>query len=169
MPAGAVSTRTPDTGTTIPGDTSAYLNQVLPGFRDLSGAATGVIGNLLRGLPSVDAARTSNAYFGANSGLGPGSDFLRNRGYDLYRTQADQRNQAGLTDLLSTLGAYSGTVVPTAGQTLQNEQFGRSLSEQQSEFQQNYALNQFQAMLQALGLGNQISSTGLYPIPSPTL
>lgn len=168
MPVGAVATGGPGTPG-IPGDTSSYLNQVLPGFSDLSGAATGIIGNLLRGLPSVDAARTSNAYFGAGSGMGAGSDFLRNRGYDLYNQQAQQRQQQGIGDLLSTLGAYSGTVVPTAGQALQNEQFGRSLGEQQYEFGQNYALNQFQAMLQALGLGNQISSTGLYPIPSPTL
>jgi hypothetical protein len=154
------------TSTALPGDTSAYLNQVLPGFDKLGGQATSVISNLLSGLPSASAARTSNAYFGAGSGVGSTSDFLRNRGYDLYGQQAQQRQQTGLQDLLSTIGGYSGTVVPTAGQSLQNTQFGQQLGEQSSEFGQNLQLQQFQAMLQALSLGEKITSSNQTQIPT---
>ena len=184
----ATNTRSgmPNANSGIPGDTSGYLNQVLPGFSGASSSAMGVINNLLNGLPSVDATRQSNAYFGAGSGM-PGSDFVRNRGYDLYGQKAQANQQTGLQDLLSTIGGYSGTVVPTAGQSLQNTQFGQSLGEQVAgreqqgnqfgqtlanqkyEFGQNYQLNSFDAMLQALGLGNTITNTGQIGIPQTTL
>lgn len=90
----------------------------LPGLPGLTKSSTDIISNLLNGLPSVDQARQSNAYFGAASGLDPTSDFLRNRGYDLYGQKAEQRKQTGLQDLLALIGGYSGTVAPTPGQEI---------------------------------------------------
>lgn len=94
------------------------INTAIPGLSSLTKSATDVIGNLLNGLPSVDQTRQANAYFGAASGLDPTSEFLRNRGYDLYGQKAEHRKQAGLGGLLGLLGGYSGTVVPTPGQEI---------------------------------------------------
>lgn len=115
-------------------DFSAIVNKAIPGFNGLTNSATGIIDNLLKGLPSSSSARASNAYFGAGSGLGAGSDFLRNRGFDLYGQQGEQRKQTGLQDLLSFLQGYSGTVMPTTGQTLQDRQASNQLGFQQQQY-----------------------------------
>ena len=158
-----------NTGSSGSVNTSGLLDSVLPGFSNLSGSATGVIANLLKGLPNPATTQQANATFGVNSGLGTGSGFLQGRGYDLYNQQGQAMQQQGLDDLLKTVGTYSGNVVANAPQTLQNQQFGAQLGEQQSEFGQNYQLQQFQAMLQALGLGNSITNSGNQPTPSMTL
>jgi hypothetical protein len=145
------------------------LNSVLPGFSDLSASATGVIGNLLKGLPNPATVQQANATFGAGSGMDSRSGFLANRGYDLYNQQGQQMQQQGIGDLLSMVQGYSGNVVPNAPQTLQNQQFGAQLGEQSSEFGQNLQLQQFQAMLQALGLGSQITNSGNIPLPQMNL
>lgn len=150
-------------------DTSGNLESILPGFRDLSANASGVIGNLLKGLPNPATVQQANATFGVNSGLGTGSGFLQGRGYDLYKQEGQNMQQQGLQDLLGTIQGYSGTVVPNAPQTLQNQQFGAQLGEQASEFGQNLQLQQFEAMLQALGLGNNVTNTGQMPLPNMTL
>ena len=98
------------------------INTAIPGLPGLTKNATDIIGNLLTGLPSPDQARQENAYFGAGSGLDPTSDFLRNRGYDLYGQKAEQRKQTGLQDLLALIGGYSGTVAPTPGQQIGQEE-----------------------------------------------
>jgi hypothetical protein len=115
-----------------------FLESILPGINNLTSTATGNIQNLLSGLPSVSAARQSNAYFGAQSGM-PGSDFVRNRGYDLYGQQAQQRQQTGLEDLLQTIGTYSSPALGAQGQALQNQQFGQNLAQQGSQFDQSLA------------------------------
>lgn len=150
-------------------DSSSYLEKVLPGFGNLSAGASGVIGNLLKGLPDPNTTRNANATFGVNSGLGTGSDFLRGRGYDLFNQQGEARQQQGLGDLLSTIQTYSGNVTPNAPQLMQNSQFGAQLGEQSNEFNQNFGLQKFQAMLQALGLGNSITNSGQVPVPQMTL
>lgn len=152
-----------------------FLESVLPGVGNLTTSATGVIGNLLSGLPSASQARTSNAYWGVGAGTpasGPNNagavnTFIGNRGADLYGQQANQNQQTGLNDLLQTIGSYTSPALANQGQQMQNTQFGQNLAQQGSQFQQTYQLEQFQAMLQALGLGNQI--TGQLPgnIPTP--
>ena len=127
-----------------------YLNQALPGFSNLSAGATGIIGNLLKGLPSPSTARQAAATFGVQNGLGTGSGVTNRYGYDLYNTQGAQRQQTGIQDLLSTLGTYSGNVTPNAGQLLQGQEFGLNLANQQSEFAQTEQDRQNQQLLQLL-------------------
>lgn len=117
-----------------------YLNQALPGFSNLSAGATGIIGNLLQGLPSPSTARQAAATFGVQNGLGTGSGVTNRYGYDLYNTQGAQRQQTGIQDLLSTLGSYSGNVTPNVSQIMQGQ-----------EFQQTQQDTQNQMLLQLMG------------------
>lgn len=117
-----------------------YLNQALPGFSNLSAGATGIIGNLLNGLPSPSTARQAAATFGVQNGLGTGSGVTNRYGYDLYNTQGAQRQQTGIQDLLSTLGSYSGNVTPNVSQIMQGQ-----------EFQQTQQDTQNQMLLQLMG------------------
>ena len=64
------------------------MSSAIPGLDKLTSSATSIISNALNGLPSPSESRLANAYFGAGSGLDPTSDFLRNRGFDLYRRNA---------------------------------------------------------------------------------
>jgi hypothetical protein len=138
----AVKNLTIGTGTLGGGDTSDVLNminQALPGFSDLSGKATGVVNEMLSGLPSPDMTRTSNAYFGVNSGM-PGSEFVRNRGYDLYNQQAQQQKQTGLQNLLALLGGYGQQFAATPGQLMQNRLGYSELGQRGSEASANNEL-----------------------------
>ena len=140
MASTAPTTSTPQTSTAnTSGNFNTFLNQVLPGASDLTTSGTDVIQNMLNGLPSVSNARTANAYFGANSGMGAGSEFLRNRGYDLYNQKAQAQKQAGLQDLLSMIQGYSAPALQYQGQQLQNQQFGQSQAQQLGEFNQSQA------------------------------
>lgn len=148
----------------------AFLESVLPGIGNMTASATGVIQNLLSGLPSVSGARTNNAYFGIGAGqpaTGDVGTFTANRGADLYGQKAEANRQSGLANLFQAIGSYSSPILSNQAQQLQNQQFGANLTQQGDEFtqsqqqqdkqfQQNYQLQQFLAMLQGLGLGNNI-------------
>lgn len=155
---------TPSTGTAT-NQTLSQLNQLLPGFSNLSSSATGVIGNLLNGTPNSATVQNANATFGSGTGMGTGSGFLANRGYDLYNQQGQQMQQTGLGDLSNLISSYSGNVTPTASQNLSNQQFNQSQSQQSGQFGQSNQLQQFQAILSALGLGNNITNTGNQALP----
>lgn len=138
----------------------SFLESVLPGIGNMTSSATSVIQNLLNGLPSASRARTDNAYFGVGAGqpdTGGVGTFSGNRGADLYSQQAGANRQQGLSNLFQAIGSYSSPILQNQGQQLQNQQFGAQLGQNSSQFQQNYQLQQFQAMLQALGLGNSIT------------
>ena len=151
---------TPQTATanTPGGNFDTFLNQVLPGASNLTQSGTDVIQNMLNGLPSVSNARTANAYFGANSGMGAGSEFLQNRGYDLYNQQANQQTQSGITNLLGMLQGYSSPALQYQGQQLQNAQSGAAQGQQANEFNQNLDLEQARLMLQGLGTIGQLNT-----------
>ena len=147
---------TPTTGTTA---NQNFLESVLPGISNLTSSATGDIQNMLNGLPSVSQAKTNNAYFGVSAGqpdTGGVGTFTGNEGANLYGQQTQANQQQGLQNLFSSIGAYSQPILANQGQQLQNSQFGAAQGQQNNQFQQNYQLQQFQAMLGALGLGNQI-------------
>lgn len=164
--AGRIGGNTTGTGT----NGQSFLESVLPGIGNLTSSATGVIQNLLNGLPSVSQSRTSNAYFGVGAGqpdVGGVNTFTANRGADLYGQQANQNRQSGLSNLFQAIGSYSSPILSNQAQQFQNQQFGANLQQQGDEFtqsqqqqdkqfQQNYQLQQFLAMLQGLGLGNNI-------------
>lgn len=116
------------------------INNALPGFNNLSTSASSIVGNLMRGLPSPSTTQRANAYFGINSGM-PGSDFVRNRGFDLYRQEANQYQQRGFDDFLKLLSGESGTVFTTPGQQQQNAQFGQDQQLRAEEVNAGIRLN----------------------------
>lgn len=118
------------------------INRAIPGLPKLTGQATDIIGNLLGGLPSVDQTRQANAWFGAGSGLDPSSEFLRNRGYDLYGEKAQGRQQQGLQNLLGLIGGYSGAVAPTPGQELSQRESAADRAQRAAEAAMANALGQ---------------------------
>ena len=147
---------------------NTFMEGILPGYGKLTSTGTGVIQDMLSGLPSPSAARQSNAYFGAGSGMGAGSDFLRNRGYDLYGQQAKQQEQQGVTDMLAFtqgIAAPANTYTGTQNQM----QLGQGnlglgyakLGQEAGEFGQNLALqkqqqaNQFNLGMMNYNLGEQ--------------
>jgi hypothetical protein len=213
------------TGQPVTSDSQNWLESVLPGVGNLTTSATGVIGNLLNGLPSASQARTTNAYYGAANGQTAGNDvnsFIDARGSDLYNTQANANQQTGLSDLNSLLGTYTTAATNnqsvqnqntqaanslaqqnaentqaqsqqlteyqnslnqannqfnqsqgqqntqfnqnlnqnqnqfTQSQDQQNTQFNNNLNQNQNQFNSTNQLNQFQEMLNAMGLGNSI-------------
>jgi hypothetical protein len=142
---------------TNPQTAEDYLNAALPGFSNLTSGATNVIGNLLQGLPSPSTARQAAATFGITSGAGANSGLANNYGYNLYNQQGAQRQQQGIQDLLSTLGAYAGTVTPNVGQLQQGQEFGTALANQQNEFNQTEQDKQnlmLMQLVQQLGMNN---------------
>ena len=94
------------------------VNHAIPGYSGLTKSASSIVGNLMGGLPSAGPTQRANAYFGVSSGM-PGSDFIRNRGFDLYGQQAEGYKQRGFDDFLKLLSGTIGTVTPNAGQQQQ--------------------------------------------------
>ncbi len=127
----------------------------VPGFNRLSTTATGNIQNMLSGMPSAGPTKRANAYFGAGSGM-PGSDFVRNRGYDLYGEKADKYQQEGLDNFLKLLSGYSGTVMPTAGQQIETQQFNANLANRGREFDINEAGQQQQQAFNEMKAGRGV-------------
>lgn len=133
------------------------INSAIPGLPGLTSSATAIIKSALNGLPSPSESRLQNAYFGAGSGLDPTSDFLKRRGFDLYRRNAQQKQQQGLGSLLSLISTYSGNVAPTPGQELAANQSQEELGQRKLEFGTNYNFEQQQWQKQ-LDLLNQFLS-----------
>jgi hypothetical protein len=139
------------------------LTSAIPGFDNLAGGASSLVQNLLSGLPSAAPAQRQAAYFGVNSGM-PGSDFARNRGYDLYGEQAEAFQQRGFDDFLKLLQGYSGTVAPTAGQTLQQRQANAEMISRQRQADAQLGLDRKAQELNELKAGKGVpwnsTSTG---------
>lgn len=150
-------------GNSAPSSGANYLGGL--GFGGLINSAQQDVGSLLNGLPSPSTTRTANAYFGAGTGLGTGSDFLRNRGYDLYGQQSQQRQQTGLQDLNSLMSGVSSPELSNQGQQLQNTQFNANLNQQGDQYSQDLQLKKFLANLQAIGLGREITTGNSINIP----
>lgn len=142
------------TSTTNP----AALSRAIPGMEELTRSATSNIGNLLKGLPSADIARTANAYFGIQSGM-PGSEFVRNRGFDLYGQMGEERRGRGLNDYVSLINALAPTALQeeslSQGFALDRDRLGlqrEQLGEQRRQFDVNQAYQRWLSGEQ-LGLG----------------
>jgi len=97
---------------------------------------------LMQGLPSAGPTQRANAYFGATSGM-PGSDFVRNRGFDLYGEKSEGYKQRGFDDFLQLLRGVSGTIAPTTGEQIQDQQYNQNL--QQRQIEGNRQAQQFNA------------------------
>jgi hypothetical protein len=125
------------------GNLGADFSQLIPGFADLTSSASSNVGQLLNGLPSADATRTENAYFGVGSGM-PGSEFVRNRGYDLYGQKAEQRKRQGLEGLLALIGGVSGPMTSYRGQDISQQESAADRAERGSEFGQTLGFDREQ-------------------------
>ena len=160
-----MATRSDITGLKSPttGDNQS-VQSVIPNFDSMTNSASNNIMSLLNGLPSASRARTANAYFGAKAGQTATGDnggvntFIGNRGADLYHNEAQQNQQQGLGNLLSMIQSYSGTVAPTAGQNQQNKQFYAGLGQSANQFNQQQALAEFNAQLNAMQILGQLAN-----------
>lgn len=148
------------------GGAGTALGKAIPGLPGLTKSATDIISNALSGLPSPSQTRMENAWFGAGSGLDPTSDFLRNRGFDLYNLRGEQRQRGGLQDLLSLVGGYSGTVAPTPGEQIGASTAAANRAQQAAQFnaQLGFEREQMAKQLELVQkyLGNPAGGTGGY-------
>lgn len=94
------------------------LESILPGITATMGSQLGNVQNLIAGTESPAITQNMNAYWGANSGLAPGSEFLRNRAVDLYGTRSATRQAQGGQDLLNLLSGVSAPITAYRGQTI---------------------------------------------------
>lgn len=115
-------------------DVMAMLSQLIPGFQPRVNTALGNIDQLLSGNPSPSLARNANAYFGAGSGLAPGSEFLRNRGFDLYNTQSNAMRQQGTGDLMQFMQGLGSIYTPLYSATSNADLARAKLAQDQSQF-----------------------------------
>ena len=112
---------------------SSIINSVVPGAPKLTSSATNIIDQLLGGQPGTSTARNAAAYFGAGSGM-PGSEFVANRGFDLYNRQGEQRQQKGIEDLLAMISGYTAPELHQREINQKGSQFAQSQAQQQHQF-----------------------------------
>jgi hypothetical protein len=122
----------PGTATASTPQASNIINNAIPNFSGLSSSASGIVGNLMGGMPSSGPAKERAAAFGVGSGM-PGSGLSKAFGYDLYNRDADQYQQRGFDNFLKLIQGYSGTVSPTTGQQMQQNQFDQDLAFRRDE------------------------------------
>lgn len=120
------------------------FNTALPGFSGLSTKLQQRIDDMLSGRLSGGTQRTiqdaaaTQAVAGGMPGTSRTSGSLYgNRTLRDLGLTAEKEQQQGIGDLLSTLQAYSGTVVPTTGQEQQDRQFNQTLDFNRNENAQN--------------------------------
>lgn len=119
------------------------VDSSVPGLSGMAESASSVVKNLLSGLPGTSIARRANAYFGAASGM-PGSDFVRNRGFDLYNMQGEARQQQGISNLLQLLSGFSQPKLSERSQDIAQNQYATNLQQGQLEADRDYGLRQKQ-------------------------
>ncbi len=119
--------------TGVGGNLLGDLENIVPGLSDLLGTGAGVIKNRLAGTENPAISQNLNAQWGAGAGLAPGSEFLRNRGADLFGARSEARQTAGLQDLLGLLGGVAGPSAAYRGQDIERELGTGSLSIQGSQ------------------------------------
>lgn len=141
------------------GDFNSYIDSLMPGTSKTGSSALSVIDDMLAGNVSPSVARNANAAFGVESGM-PGSEFVRNRGYDLYNQQGQQRQQQGVGDFLSFLQGTSQPGLQFRGQNFQNQQAQGQLGLGQQQLNEESTQNAFQRWLQSQQLGLNAANTG---------
>jgi len=112
--------------TTTPGFNNVLANAI-PNFGQINTGVGANVAQQVNGLPSAGPVQRANAYFGVGSGM-PGSDFIRNRGFDLYGQQAEQQKQRGFDNFLKLISGYAGNIAPTVGQNQQAAQFDAEMN-----------------------------------------
>jgi len=140
MPSGSVVSSFPQQQRPALGAGQYAINSAITGLSGLTKGATDIIGNLLSGQTPTEPSRLANAYFGANSGLDPTSDFLTRRGLTLYGQEDERRKQSGIDNLLKLIGGYSGAVAPTPGQEIGQQESQADRAQRAAEAAMNNAL-----------------------------
>jgi len=156
-------------------NTTASLNQAIPGFSGNTAKASKLIQELLSGnLTTGERGAIYNAgaeratLSGMPGASASGGSLFANADLRNIGVASGQRQQQGFEDLLAMLGQYSGNVVPTAGQEMQNNQFNSNLQFQRGEADRNYGLNRNAADLKLAAFNEQYgpkeySQSYLYP------
>jgi hypothetical protein len=111
---------------------SGIINNAIPNFSNLTQNASGIVGNLMGGMPSTAPTRRKAAYFGVGSGM-PNSGVSNALGYDLYGQEAAANKQQGFDNFLKLIQGFSGTVSPTTGEQMQQSQFDQDLAFRERE------------------------------------
>lgn len=129
----------------------AINNLNIPGFSGLTGDASNLIKNLFTGTltpGSRKAIYDAGAERGVASGM-PGStgyagSLFANADLRNIGRAAEDQQQKGFQDLLAMITGYSGTVAPTVGQDIQQQQFSTTsdLERQNFELQKRLSLAQ---------------------------
>jgi len=123
------------------------LNGAIPGFSRNTAAASDLIRQLMAGNLTTGERRSiydsgaERATLGGMPGAsGAGGSLFANADLRNIGQASGQRQQQGFQDLLSMLQGYSGTVVPTAGQELQNNQFNQDLGFRNKQADRTFGL-----------------------------
>jgi hypothetical protein len=123
------------------------LNNAIPGFSGTTATTSKLIKELLAGkLTSgergaiYDAGAERATLGGMPGASAKGGSLFANADLKNIGLASGQRQQQGIQDFLSMLQGYSGTVVPTVGQEMQNNQFNLSQAQQESQFGRTYGL-----------------------------
>lgn len=145
-----------------PVNQTAALNSAIPGFSGLTGNASSYIKQLMSG--SITPGERSAVYQagaerGTLGGMPGGStqsgNIFANNDLRTLGLMAGERQQQGLNSFMNLLQTVSGTVVPTAGQQIQSNQFQQDLGFRQNEANRNFGLNQDRADLAAAQFNQQ--------------
>lgn len=135
-------------------------SDITKAYPNLSKTTAQVSSNILSKLrgelspETQNAIRDASATFGIANGI-PGSQMVNYRNArDLGLTSQGLQTQGG-QEFLNTLGAYSGTIAPTTGQVLQNNQFNADLGFRQNQANRQYGLQQNEQDLAAAKFNEQ--------------
>ncbi len=141
---------------------SAPLNSILPGFGKNAAGASNLVRELLSGKLSTGEKKAITDY-GAERGTAggmPGStgsagSLFANNDLRTLGLASGARQQQGIQEFLSLLQGVSGTVIPTAGQEIQNSQFNQDLGFRNTQANRNYGLQQNEQDLSAAKFNEQ--------------
>lgn len=143
------------------------LAQAYPNLSQTTQQTSANILQRLRGELSPETQRAIqdiSATYGITSGA-PGSGFVANRtARDLGRATEDVQ-RAGQQDFLAALQAYSGTIAPTVGQQMQQDQFGQELDFRKQQAGLDYDLRRDAFDLEKRKLFPPKPNQGTYHIP----
>lgn len=123
------------------------LNTAVPGMSGLTGNASSYIKDLMAG--RITAGERGAVYqAGAERGVlggmpgstGAGGSLFANNDLRTLGLMAGERQQQGLQGYLNLLQTVSGTIVPTAGQQIQSNQFQQDLGFRQNEADRSFGL-----------------------------
>lgn len=143
----------------MPINLTPQLNAAIPGFSRNTTKASNIISELLAGKLTAGergAIYNAGAERGTASGMpgstGSGGSLFANADLRNIGLASGERQQQGIQDLLSMLTSYSGTVLPTTGQELQNQQFGQEMDFRRTNADRDYKLRKDEADINMMGL-----------------